>query len=77
MVFELCAESLDACVAAMEGGADRIELCRELRVGGLTPEAKLIEQAVKLGGPPVHVLLRPHDRGFVYTAAEVQRIREE
>jgi copper homeostasis protein len=70
MVFELCTESLEGCVAARDGGADRMELCRELRVGGLTPAVEMIEQAVALGGPAVHVLVRPHARGFVYAAQE-------
>ena len=37
IVFELCAESIDACLAAREGGANRIELCSALSEGGLTP----------------------------------------
>ena len=59
VVFELCAESIEACLAARLGGADRIELCRELAVGGLTPDVALTRQAVEGSGLPVHALLRP------------------
>ncbi len=57
--FELCAETLDACMAAVAGGADRIELCASLEVDGLTPELSLVEAAVRQSPIPVHVLLRP------------------
>jgi len=59
VVFELCAESREACLAARAGGADRLELCRDLSVGGLTPDVLLIRHAAEGSGVPVHVLLRP------------------
>ena len=67
--FELCAETLGACAAANAGGADRIELCRALEVGGLTPELLLVQAAVRSGGVPVHVLLRPFADEFRTSAA--------
>jgi copper homeostasis protein len=77
IVFELCAETLDACLAARPGGADRIELCCALDVGGLTPDDKLIAEAVRRSGLPVHVILRPHADGFRYSAAAFDSICEE
>lgn len=70
-VFELCVETLEACVAAREGGADRVELCRELRVGGLTPSDDLVRAAVRVG-LPVHAMVRPRGGGFVYSADELE-----
>lgn len=70
IVFELCAESIDACLAARDGGADRIELCSALSEGGLTPSHGLIHEAVTHSGLPVHVLLRPRGGDFVYTDAD-------
>ncbi len=70
IVFELCAESIDACMAAAAGGANRIELCSALSEGGLTPSHGLIREAVVRSGLPVHVLLRPRGGDFVYTDAE-------
>jgi copper homeostasis protein len=67
--FELCAETLTACAAALPGGASRIELCRCLEVGGLTPEPSLIRDAVEQSGVPVYVLLRPSAEHFRYTEA--------
>jgi len=70
VVFELCAESLRGCIAALEGGAHRIELCSALSEGGLTPSHALIEAAVLQSGLPVHVLLRPRAGDFVYSDHE-------
>jgi copper homeostasis protein len=69
-VFELCAETFEACVAAREGGAHRVELCRELSVGGLTPQDELVLSSVRVG-LPVHVMVRPRAGGFVYSADEL------
>lgn len=77
IVFELCAESIDACLAAREGGANRIELCSALSEGGLTPSHGLIREAVGRSGLPVHVLLRPRGGDFVYTDAEFDVMSED
>jgi copper homeostasis protein len=76
-IFELCAETIDACLAAKEGGAHRIELCSGLSDGGLTPSHGLIRAAVECSGLPVHVLLRPRGGGFIYSNAEIEVMRED
>ena len=68
IVFELCAESLEACLSARTGGADRIELCSILQVGGVTPASELVKAAVQQSGLPVHVLLLPQAGSFVYSS---------
>lgn len=70
VVFELCAETMQACLAARAGGADRIELCSSLSEGGLTPSHGLVRQAVQQSGLPIHVLLRPRGGDFVYSDAD-------
>ena len=57
---------------ALAAGADRVELCADLTVGGVTPSAGLIEWAVAAtrGRLRVHVLVRPRGGGFVYDADE-------
>jgi copper homeostasis protein len=77
IVFELCAESIDACLTAREGGANRIELCTALSEGGLTPSHGLIREAVQRSGLPVHVLLRPRGGDFVYSDAEFDVMCED
>ncbi|HMF54175.1 MAG TPA: copper homeostasis protein CutC [Edaphobacter sp.] len=77
ITFELCAETLQACRAAREGGANRIELCSALSEDGLTPSHALIREAVKLSGLPVYILLRPRAGGFVYSEEEFALMRED
>lgn len=71
--YEVCVESADGVRAALAAGADRVELCADLAVGGLTPSAGFVEWAVSVahaGGMAVHVLIRPRGGGFVYSADE-------
>lgn len=70
VVFELCAESVEACVAANDGGADRIELCSALSEGGLTPSHGLLREVLRLSEVPVHTMLRPRAGDFVYSETE-------
>jgi copper homeostasis protein len=77
IVFELCAETMEACLAAREGGADRIELCSGLSEGGITPSHGLVRAAVSRSGLPVHVLVRPRGGSYVYSADEVAVMAED
>lgn len=77
IVFELCAETSQACHAAREGGANRIELCSALGQDGLTPSHGFIRAAVDQSGLPVYVLLRPRGGDFVYTDDEFLIIQED
>ncbi len=77
MIFELCAETIDACLIAKEGGAHRIELCTGLSEGGMTPSHGLTQAAIERSGLPVHVLLRPRGGDFLYAEAELDVMRED
>jgi copper homeostasis protein len=76
-LFELCAETLQAAQAAELGGADRIELCERLDIGGVTPGEKLISATIQALSIPVHVLIRPRGGDFAYSAAEFDQIRQQ
>jgi copper homeostasis protein len=76
-LFELCAENVEAAQAAKAGGADRIELCSQLSIGGVTPDADLIATAVEALSIPVHILIRPRGGDFVFTAAEFAQMRRQ
>ena len=77
VVFEVCAEDLESCVAAREGGADRIELCCALIEGGLTPSHALISAAVAQNGLPIYTILLPRAGDFVYSDAEFALMQED
>ena len=68
-LIEVCVDSLESAQAAVRGGADRLELCANLIIGGTTPSPWLIREAAKLG-VPVNVLVRPRFGDFCYTDAE-------
>jgi copper homeostasis protein len=76
-LFELCAETLQAAQAAELGGADRIELCDRLDIGGVTPGEKLISTTIQAFSIPVHVLIRPRGGDFAYSAAEFDQIKQQ
>ena len=73
-LLEICAETPQACLAAGEGGADRLELCSALVVGGLTPSHGLIREAMETAQVPVYVLLRPRGGDFLYSEQEFRVI---
>ena len=70
MIVEVCAASLDSALTAQRAGADRIELCSELGVGGITPSAGLFKLVKEQTSLPVHVLIRPRSGDFTYTQSE-------
>jgi copper homeostasis protein len=75
--FELCATSLEAALAAESAGADRVELCSELEIGGLTPSLELIAAAVEALSIPVHVLIRPRGGDFVFSKGEFGQMQRQ
>ena len=74
ITVEICTPSLASARAAKEGGAQRIELCRELSCGGLTPSDEEIDYCVHTLGLRTHVLVRPRAGDFCYTTAELAEI---
>lgn len=69
VLLEACVDSVTGIAEAVAGGADRLELCAGLELGGITPSIALIDRAVA-SGRPVHVLVRPRAGNFVLCEAE-------
>ena len=67
-LLEVCVDSLASARAAKQGGADRLEFCSALAVGGLTPYADLLRQIKAELDLPVRCLMRPRADGFVIGA---------
>lgn len=69
-LIEGCVDSYASCAAACRGGADRLELCANLIIGGTTPEQALYEKVRELTDTRIHVLIRPRYGDFLYTEHE-------
>jgi copper homeostasis protein len=77
MIIEICANGFESAQAAQNAGAQRIELCANLSVGGLTPSRDEIEKVVSELTIPMHVLIRPRNGNFCYSEAELVEMMQD
>lgn len=75
LLLERCCTTLQQVEEALAGEAGRVELCGSIEVGGVTPTAGFISDAVATG-ICVNVLVRPRGGNFVFDAAEVEQMKE-
>jgi len=76
-ILEVCVDSLASARAAIRGGADRLELCSALSIGGLTPYTALLEQIRAESAIPIRCLMRPRAGDFLYTAEEILQMARQ
>ena len=57
MIIEICATTINSVINANKAGADRIELCSNYNVGGLTPSTEFIKESLKVSGIPINILI--------------------
>jgi len=76
-ILEVCVDSYTSAMAAISGGADRLELCSALTVGGLTPSPALLQQIRQISNIPVRCLMRTRGGDFLYTWEEIQQMAME
>jgi copper homeostasis protein len=77
VLLEICCGSIDDAIEAEKGGADRVELCSALFLGGLTPSVGTIQEAKRRLKIPVMVMVRPRGGGFAYTEAEMASMERD
>lgn len=77
MIIEICANSVESAINAEEGGANRIEFCGELSVGGITPSYGMLKRVIQQLSIPVFVLIRPRSGNFTYTDEEFEVMKED
>lgn len=71
-ILEVCVDSVESALGAERGGSDRLELCGDLIVGGVTPSLALFERVREKVNIPIHVLLRPRFGDFLYSDEELE-----
>ena len=72
--FEICANSVASCIAAQEGGANRVELCAGIPEGGTTPSYGMIRNARESISIALNVIIRPRGGDFLYSEHEIQEM---
>ena len=72
--FEICANSVASCIAAQEGGANRVELCAGIPEGGTTPSYGMIRNARENISIALNVIIRPRGGDFLYSESEIQEM---
>ena len=70
-ILEVCIDSLASARAAIAGGADRLELCGALSIGGLTPYAELLRQIRRESDIAIRCMIRPRAGDFLYSPEEL------
>ncbi|PEJ56256.1 copper homeostasis protein [Bacillus sp. AFS002410] len=74
MLLEVIATTVKDAIDAEKFGANRIELVTGIKEGGLTPSYTTIKQVIQNVSIPVHVMIRPHSRSFIYDSYDQEVI---
>jgi len=77
IVLEIVASTVEDCIAAESGGADRVELCTAIATGGLTPSLGTLVEAKKRVGIPIIVMVRQRPGGFCYSEEDFAVMRRD
>ncbi len=76
-ILEVCVDSVESAIEAQKGGANRIELCSNLIIGGTSPSLALFQEVHGATDIKIHVLLRPRAGDFCYSDFEFNIIKKE
>ena len=74
MIIEVCVESVDQAIIAEEKGAQRLELCSQLELDGLSPPLDLIESVLKYISIPVKIMVRSRPGNFIYDDEDLEEM---
>jgi len=76
MIIEICTTSLTSITNAQDAGANRIELCENYLVGGVTPNIEFFEKSLEISKIPINILIRPRSGNFIFKNIELDRMFE-
>ncbi len=77
LILEACVETFEQALNAEINGANRIELCGDLSVGGISPDFALIKKCKAHLSIPIMVMIRPRGGNFIYSAEEFNQMKAE
>ncbi len=77
VTIEVCIDNLESLSNAIAGGANRIELCSSLALGGLTPSYGLMKQAVRYSSVPIYAMIRPRQGDFLYSSDDIESMLQD
>ena len=77
MIIEVCAESYEYALKAEKAGADRIELCKDLHLDGITPDYESAKKTIDSLNIPVFILIRPREGDFIYSNEEFELMKQD
>ena len=75
--IEIACFNFESALIAQKAGADRLELCADISVGGRTPTLETIQQACENLTIDLYVMIRPRGGNFVYSEAEFEQMKSE
>ena len=75
MIIEVCAESYEYALKAEKAGAERVELCKDLYLDGLTPNYESAKRTIDSLNIPVFILIRPRGGDFIYSIEEFELMK--
>ncbi|NNT70645.1 copper homeostasis protein CutC [Flavobacterium sp. IMCC34852] len=76
-LLEIACFNLESALIAQENGADRVELCAEIEVGGTTPNFEIVKQALEKLNIDLYVMIRPRGGNFVYSEEEFEQMQSD
>lgn len=75
--IEIACFNLESALIAQKAGADRVELCADMLVGGITPAIEIIQLARENLSIDINVMIRPRGGNFVYSNSEFEQMKSE
>ncbi|WP_278847345.1 copper homeostasis protein CutC [Brachyspira pilosicoli] len=75
--IEICVDSVESCINAERGGADRLELCGNMFEGGTTPSYGVLQLAREKVNTPIYAMVRPRGGDFCYNDIEFEIMKRE
>src|SRR5437773_944758 len=76
-LLEIACFNLESAIAAQQAGADRVELCEDYSIGGITPSQQAIKSAREKISVPLFVMIRPRGGNFIFSEDEFEIMKRD